>query len=502
MSYTLQDYFTAAKLEHPVSFAQYIEMEHVPWKHQIVELNSVLTHDDWGLYSDPALGKTMVAQAYSMYWVSEGQRVLWLMPPTLLGQWYDSFHKEFQGVEKYIDIQTFSGTSAQRKKQEVSWKENGVPQVLALGYQLFTLSVWKKLQSMGYKVLVMDEAHNLKNPESKTYNLITQNFLKEGKDSAALPMTGTPVHRELKDTYTLIKMTNQKAYSSYDQFERLHCLFKRIKFKTPKRTKKGKMLRGFRHHYGYTGEKKIRAALFKNASRHIRKEVTEIKDPQIIEVPVTLDSKHLSLYKKLMRERILELDNEELVTALTAQELRQKALQIVTCPELFVPSNVVIKNNVARCVNELIDGCGIWQSKVIVFLHFRRSVEQFSKAFEQYNPALMYGGSNTEANRVKFLNDDSCRMLIANVKSAGAGFNFQHVSNTIIYPEPTAVPGDFKQSMERVVRHGQEREVNIYVLKALKTVAVKATKTMLERQTKVQEITQDKSNFLDYFKVA
>ena len=496
--YTLQDYYKAAGLKHPIPFADYISLPFKPWKNQISGLNKLLKYDSWGLYDDPATGKTLVAQAYSLFWVSEGQKVLWLMPPSLLGQWYESFYDNFQGLGNQANVELFNGTPAQRKKQVERWQKEGYPQVLAIGYQLFTRGVWKDVLKWGYKVLVMDEAHKIKNAESSIFKIIDQYF----SDGNLVPMTGTPLHRELKDTYTLIKMTNPTAYKSYDHFDRMHFLKRKIKFKTPKIGKNGRKIYGFQDHYGYRGKKQIAKALYHRASRAIRADVTEIKDPQIVEIPVTLNPKHLALYRKLMRERILELGDDELITALTDSELRQKALQIVTCPELFIPEGEKIVNEVAKCTADILDGCGIWQSKAIMFLHYRQSVKAFAEHFKEYNPALMYGDSHTEKNRKKFLEDDSCRLLIANVKSAGEGFNFQYVSNTIIYPEPTSVPGDFKQSMERVVRHGQKNDVNVYVLKVLNTVAVKATEVMLERQRVVRDVNQDRTTFLDYFQVA
>ena len=496
--YTLQDYYKAAGLKHPVAFAKHLQLSFAPWKHQVVGLRRLLKYDTWGLYDDPATGKTLTAQAYSLFWVSEGQKVLWIMPPSLLGQWRESFSENFIGLDTQVNVEIFNGSPAKRKKQVERWQRGSVPPVLGVGYQLFTRGAWKDFRKWGYKVVVMDEAHKVKNAESNIFKIIDQHF----SDGNLVPMTGTPLHRELKDTYTLIKMTNPAAYRSYDHFSRAHFLYRKVKFKQPKIAKNGRRIYGFKDHYGYQGEAKIAKALYHRASRVIRKDVMDIKDPQIVEVPVTLDPKHKALYKKLMRERILELSDGELITALTEVELRQKALQIVTCPELFVPEGEKIVNEVAKCAADLLDGCGIWQSKAIMFLHYRQSVQAFAEHFKEYNPALMYGGSNTEKNRKKFLDDDSCRLLIANVKSAGEGFNFQYVSNTIIYPEPTSVPGDFKQSMERVVRKGQEREVSVYVLKVLNTVAVKATQVMLGRQQVVRRVNQDSSTFLDYFQVA
>jgi SNF2 family DNA or RNA helicase len=160
------------------------------------------------------------------------------------------------------------------------------------------------------------------------------------------------------------------------------------------------------------------------------------------------------------------------------------------------------KNNVVKTIQEIIDGVEIEESKVIIFVNYQDSVRNLASYFSELNPALMYGASNTEKNRQKFLKDDTCRLLIANPKSAGAGFNFQNVCHTIIFGEPTGVPGDFKQAMDRVHRSGQRNLVNVWIIKALGTISPKATEAMLRKEGEAQQVYKDRHTFLSEFKAA
>jgi SNF2 family DNA or RNA helicase len=215
---------------------------------------------------------------------------------------------------------------------------------------------------------------------------------------------------------------------------------------------------------------------------------------------VKLEAPHLKLYKKLVKERLLEME-EKLIIADNAQSLRQQCLQIVTCPELFM-DNINFKNNVVAACREIINGVDIKNTKVILFANYQNSVRVLAKHFEEYKPALMYGPSNSEKARKSFLTDDECRLLIAHPKSAGVGFNFQYVCHTVIFSEPTGVPGDFKQCMRRVDRSGQKNLVNVYIIKALDTISPKATREMLRKETEAQEVYHDRLTFLSDFKVA
>ena len=92
--------------------------------------------------------------------------------------------------------------------------------------------------------------------------------------------------------------------------------------------------------------------------------------------------------------------------------------------------------------------------------------------------------------------------MIANPESAGYGLNFQHVSRMCIFAEPTSVPGEFKQAMERIYRNGQEGFVQVYILRASGTIAPRATKEMLNRAHEINKVNRDSVIFSTFFKRA
>ena len=494
--YTLQDFFTAAGLINPVPFAPFITMEKEPWASQVKNLNRLLTHDRWGLYGQPATGKTMAAQAAALYWISEGNKCLCVMPPNLLYQFKDEFFGTFSGSDKFVRFNIFDDVPATRKTLKEQWSESRQwPEILAMSYQMFARE-YKALMEAGYCVLICDEAQALKESTSNIFAQV-QDFIEQPGGAVFIAMTGTPIHNEIVDAYALTKLVNPEAYRSLKHFDNLHSVYKKIHLKTPKKTKSGKTLSSFKVRAAYVRHDVLRQNMYKFASRDLKKDVLEIKEPSIIEIPVRLENAHLELYKKLVRERIL-VKGDELIIAANAQSLRQKALQMVTCPELFV-DEIPFKNNVIETVRDIINGMEIKESKVVVFANYQESVRTLEKYFKEYNPALMYGDSDSEKNRLKFLNDQTCRLMIAHPKSAGYGLNLQHLCHTIIFAEPTGVFGDFQQCMDRVLRHGQKNLVNVYIVKALGTIAPRATVEMLRKEGQARLVNKDWHSFADEF---
>jgi len=498
--YTLDDYYKAAGVEHTIAFAPHIGMDKTPRPHQISGLNLALRNDKFGLFDDPGTGKTLIAHAFTMYWVSEGEKVLICMPPTLRYQYSESLHEEYPGSENYFSPVILDQGPKKREQLYKEWKEGRAPEILIVGIQLFRQE-FEKLDRLGYKILIVDEAHCLRGHESSLFSCVNK-FLNENRGTGGLLMTGTPLYNELKDGYSPCKLLDTSSYRNYKEFDKIHCRWKSIRLKTPKRLPSGRVQRGFKIFQGYVNQGTLQANLYRHARRVLGSEVNKhIKVNPVTEVPVKLTTTHTNLYQKLIRERFLELAEGEIISAVTEQSLRQKCLQIVTCPELFT-ENFRGKNNIEETVRTLMDTVNIKKTKIILFLNFRSTVEQYLEKFKALNPAAMYGGSSNEKNRKKFLFDDSCRLLIANPESAGVGFNFQSVCHTVIFGEPTSIPGQFKQAVERVVRGDQKEIVNIYILKALGTLALKATKNMRRKAHEANKVNRDKKSLMDDFRLS
>jgi SNF2 family DNA or RNA helicase len=504
---TLQEYFTSAGVKHPIAFAQHIDVilpelkEGVaskPMKHQKSGLTLCLANDRYALYDDPGTGKSLQSYAYILYWLSEGQKTVAVMPPVLLDQYVEEFFSTMRGADKYADALILNQSPAKRKELYKQWeKEGDCPTLLCMSYQMFSKE-HEQVKKLGYRVMVCDEAHALKTTTIDTYKRV-EKFINQKGGTSFLAMSGTPDPNELHDFYGLTRLTNPTAYPSMRGWDLTHSLWKRIILKEPITSRRGKMIRSIKIRDGYKRTDLLRENVYKNARRVLRSSVGEIKEPTVKEIAVKLHPSHRALYKKLMRERILELPDGEIITALNEQSLRQKALQIATCPDLFVGEKLTFPNHILQAVDTIIEGVNLKATKIILFCNFRASVELVAERFSKYNPAVIYGGSNSKKNKEKFLNDDTCRMLVANPISAGVGLNLQFQSHTVVFVEPTGVPGTFKQASERVIRHGQEKEVTIYILKALGTIAGKATKQMRRKSGQSQEVHRDKTTLLDHF---
>jgi SNF2 family DNA or RNA helicase len=196
-----------------------------------------------------------------------------------------------------------------------------------------------------------------------------------------------------------------------------------------------------------------------------------------------------------VRDRVLEVDGE-VISAIQAQSLRQKAARMVLCPEQF--TDKTIKENAVRdSLTELLDELGAaHQEKVLIFGIYNKSIEAMGEWFRELNPALVYGKSDSKKNVKKFLHDDTCRLMIAHYKSGGVGLNLQDVCRYVVCVEPTSVPGDFLQAVERVYRKGQKRHVTFYIFRVKGTVWPKMVDNMRGKMKITMNVQMDQSAML------
>ena len=497
MAYTLADFYSDAGVREEIHFAKHIEVELrdaegnlcKPRPDQIVGLNKCLRNERFGLFDEPGTGKTVISQAYALFYIAQGNKCLVVMPPILLTQFEESFKTTFVNSEKFMDLHILDDDPAKRAKLFEKWDASKWPEIICVSYQMF-YKLYQFLGGKGYDVLINDEAHVLANPESGLWKRVQQYLGKEG-EKAFLMMTGTPIKNELTDAYGLIELMTPGTYFDYKQFERRHCEYMKIKLKTPKVMKSGKKQNHFYKLIGYKNKKELQDNLYKKARRITKDQVMTLPEPTIIPFPIRLSPAHQTLYTKLAKERIIEIGSE-VITAIQDQKLRQAMLQIITDPLTYMPEGSTIDNSVFVACRQLLDTVDITRTKMIFFANYKSSCRALAKEFADLNPAVLNGETvNPEKEKQKFLKDDTCRLLIANVESAGVGLNLQYVCHNAVFVEPTGVPGSFKQAAERIFRGGQIHRVNIWILKVLSTVSPAAIDNMLRKEDHIQSINRD-----------
>lgn len=452
-----------------------------PRDYQLEDIETLLQLRRCSNYSEVGTGKSLVSYIWAMDRLYSGKKVLIIMPPALIEQYLNKF--------SVIDGHPFvmrrmHKDKKKRDKELAHWDSvSGWPDVLAMSYQLFCKHFKEMTQ---YQVLIADEAHCLSNASTSTFQSVF--FALARRDMDFLEMTATPCQTELRSAYGHIRLKTPKAYFDLAHFDRQHVIYRMT-------DEKVQIIEGYRD------IDTIQLNLNMHSVRRRADEVLSLQEPTLIDHEVHLSYEHSELYTTLLTERMLELSNDELLIAKNKSALRQMALQLITNMEKFTDKRLQ-EDEPLENLEAILDSLG--NKKVVVFAHFVATVDKLLKKFHQRNPAVVYGGSDAQANVDKFINDPSCTLIVMNYRSGGAGVDgLQTVSNHVVFYEPTGSPGDITQAFGRLQRSGQEKPVIGWVFRYLlmqesKTLSSKLLTKAEVRSEGIKKVLNDTLSVLDY----
>ena len=529
---TLKDIISKAGVGNHPSWFSDIKVKHEPMQHQVEMMQLYAKHTRYLDAGEPGCGKSFPAHVHGILMASIGNKVVYTMPPKLVGQFINEMMDYFPGILNHLSIGNMNVPAAKKRKLFEEYNQFGWPDILFMSYDGYRewndvnpkkkigANQWYKsdgskydpveggtaytkdgrsidrkgyaendkhrlLTKRGYNVFFFDEAHALCGIDS----IISRSVEDTGKlNTAIYLMTGTPIPTVPSDSYGIIRLINPEAYSSEASFMRQHVLTKRIE------VRQGMRSRSIRVPYAYQGLDKIHEAMFKNARRIQKREVNKMPDPIISEIPVRLSGAHSKLYKAFMRDQFAIM-GETLIEADNQSKARHISLQLISSPTSF-DEKVPMDNELFNTFKELLGTINPKQNKVVVFAYYKSVIDFLSSELAEYNPATLNGSTaNPEEEIRRFKEDDDCRVIIMNWVSGGAGLNLQVSSHIVFYECPTS-PKDAKQCIARCDRTGQHNIVNAYFLRVLGTLSDRNYKKLLAAEENINEILKDEFDLI------
>lgn len=458
---------------------------------QAEDVKTLLSLQRSANYSEVGTGKTLVSYLYVLAKLGEGKKAVVVMPPALIPQYHTEMLKIFPEIPWAVDRVTDS--KAKRWAKQEQWEASGeYPDVLLMSYSIFMKMARSLSSCRQYKVFVFDEAHALKTHSTKIFACVSK--VTYGNDICFLTMTATPVTTELKDSYAHIQLKTPGVIRNFRHFEEEFIVYKKIPIGVDALGRKV-----FRNIIDrYKNEDRLSEILMQNAVRR-REDVLQMERPVIIEQRVDIHPKHRKLYQTLLEEQILEM-GDNMIIGDNPSKLRQLALQLVTSPEKY--SEKPVPDAPLETLTTLLEALDLRETKFVLFCHYQMTVRKLQEELKQYNPAAVYGGSDSAKNVAKFQEDPSCRGMIANYSSGGAGLNLQHQSHNIFMYEPTSVPALLKQAIGRCQRKGQEHVVRVWIFRHVDTLSEALIDSSFERTRAIEPLMQDKDSLLDALKIS
>jgi len=321
--------------------------------------------------------------------------------------------------------------------------------------------------------ITLDEAHFLKTPESQRTQAIFGNSIglaRRARNKWAL--TGTPILNRPRELYPILKtLAPAFAKTSYSAFTGRYC---DAYYDGREMNTKGasnldelsRLMQGFML-------RRTKLEVFPNRTA-----------PLVARIPVELT--HADMAAVIAEEEIIGAREAKISSRFEDfSQLGDTSKLLRLLGEAKVPT-------VARFVEDLLETV----DKVVVFAHHRDVITALAQRFAAHKPVIYQGGmgdAQKDAVRAKFMADPACRVFIGNRVAAGTGINgLQTVCSTVVIAEPSWVPGETEQMIDRLDRMGQKDDlVNAYILYAKSTLDAIVVETHDRKEKVVDRVTGD-----------
>ena len=438
---------------------------------QVEVVNDLGPLTEQGHYPEMSCGKSAMATVVALFRkLYYQERCVVIMPPILLKQW----ETWLKSIKPCPSVVKYAGTPSERKAMSLD------ADFVLVGVQIFKKEFDRFqtfFQDKQY-VTIVDEATMISNIGTDNHEKVYDFTLGRPR----LMLTGTPMNNPM-DAYGLLKFVAPGLYRNFKHFERLHVL-ERDFFSTPIK---------------FDNLDLLAKNMAVNAKRILLADVYD-QMPKVTYTPLNydLDPKHLRLYRKLAEEELLKLPDGGKIDATQATKLVHALGQIVANWGHFA-GDPSLEANIIDLIKEILAELG--NGKLLIFAHYRMTVALLAEKLAKYGVVTVNSEvtqKQKENNLERFKTDPKCRVMVAQVKSAGYGLDgLQFCCNHVLYAEPCTSPRDFGQSVARLVRLGQTKPVQVYMAIAAGTLQARSFENLLKKDEIVNKVIRNVADLRD-----
>lgn len=167
------------------------------------------------LADEVGLGKTIEAGLVLNYVLSSGiKKVLISLPATLRKQWEIELQEKFNIESTILDRNAVNRDSLEIKK----WLEDDKKISIVLTSYDYSSKLLKRFPNVKWDMLIIDEAHNLRNVFHGTKR--AKNLYDRTKGIPKILLTATPLQNSLSDLHGLVSFIDPRIFGSEKAFNR------------------------------------------------------------------------------------------------------------------------------------------------------------------------------------------------------------------------------------------------------------------------------------------
>lgn len=443
-------------------------MKYTPHDYQKFATDKIIELPACGLLLEMGLGKTvstLTAINELIYDRFEISKVLVIAPKRVADDTWTSEAEKWDHLQ-HLTFSKILGTAAQR---EAGLKADA--DIYLVNRENVVWLVEKLRKCWPFDMVVVDELSSFKSNQAKRFKALRT---VRPLINRFVGLTGTPAPNGLMDLWPEVYLL--------DRGERL-----------------GKTITGYRDRYFYPG-KRNGFTVFTwepkaGAEEAIHEKISDIcismkaedylrlPEQVVNDIKIRLSPREIQKYQELEREKLMELDGEE-ITALAAAAVWGKLLQLANGAAYGADGKAaVLHDRKLDALEEILEASG--GHPVLVFYNFRHDYDRLLDRFRKWQPRTI-----RTSDDIRDWNAGRIPLLLAQPASMGHGLNIQAGGHIIVWFGLNPSLELYQQANARLHRQGQTEAVIIHRLITVGTVdedVVKKLETKDERQDSLME---------------
>jgi uncharacterized Zn finger protein/superfamily II DNA or RNA helicase len=420
------------------------------------------------LADDMGLGKTIQAISVLLRFKEDGllkEKTLIIAPSALLENW----KQELRRFAPSLTVSFYYGTERTFNNADV----------FLTTYQTAARDA-EKLTKISFALLIIDEAHLLKNAETRA-----SQTAKRIRARYKLALSGTPVENHLEDMRSLFDFILPGYLGSAAEFKQRY----RVPIELMRDKGKAEELR------------KITAPFLMRRLKIDKNVIADLPDKIVINEFAVLGKEQAALYESVVREMLEKIEkkgeNERKTTnrAALILQLLTSLKQICDHPRVYDKESPAISqiSGKARLLLTLLSAVAENQEKTLVFSQYVETLECLQTIIQNElgeSAPIYHGGLSTKKRTSiidNFQTDSATHILLVSLKAGGLGLNLTAATRVIHY-DLWYNPAVENQATDRAFRIGQKKVVFAHRLIAKNTFEEKID-ALLQRKLELASLT-------------
>src|SRR5690554_1640226 len=398
----------------------------------------------WGagacLADDMGLGKTLQAMALLLHLAEKGPSLV-VCPASVVPNWVSELQRFAPALNPVL---------LKPGNREETLGALGTFDVLVVTYGLLHTEQ-KLLAGKAWAVAVLDEAHAIKNNQTKASKAamrLTADF--------KLALTGTPVQNHLGELWNLFNFCNPGLLGTLQHFN-------------------DRYIKSESEHQRAHLKKLIAPFILRRTKNKV---LDELPAKTEITMSVELSGEEMAFYEALRRQAVETIASGEGNNG--QQHLQALAeitrLRLACCHASLVQEGLDLPSSKLDAVMDIVDELFVNQHQALIFSQFVGHLALVRRVLDERGISYQYlDGSTPVPEREKAVRDfqaGKSPLFLISLKAGGLGLNLT-AADYVLHLDPWWNPAIEDQASDRAHRMGQRRPVTIYRMVAKNTIEEK-----------------------------